>query len=606
MSTAQDVVQEAEQVVERANIPPWYSTLTKDYQAGVAHTFMLHGGIYDYTDYSGQDLTVREYIAARMARVGAVVTYSIDEGIRFPNDEDGTTRRRFEMAAGLQQEQDEAAKYLRGEAPSENNLPTSPGGALPLLVDYLRKSGPTDDDPRLPVVIVDRFDLIAPPGDKATLADAKLAVLGLMHRAGTDQDIDGTGGIFIMLAPTQEEVHGDLRTASSGIRVIEVPPPNVEQRLGYIRRIIETKELKLLDITETEFAAGTAGLFRRHIEDIGLRAAAVDKVLTRSLVRQRKREQMLQEYAGALELVEPEYGFEAVGGHDLVIGYFREWLIPTILDPELADEAPTGVLLMGPSGTGKTFLVRAAAREAGVNFVIADPMNMRGKYVGESEAKTARFIQGLSAMAPCFVLFDEVDQKLRRGTGEGGSGGDAVENNIFGKMLEFLGDESRRGSVVAFAATNRPDNMDAALKRPGRFGDMKVPILPPQTPDERMAVLRVLCNRYMAGRKVNLDSAVQAVEGWTQAEMEALIKKSRTFGRIKKLKPEEAIKTVLATMRSATKDIEFMALLALSECDDAALVPEKYRGLVGDAAVEKREAARPRERATRGYRDVEL
>ncbi len=602
--------------------PAFIESIVSDYVSSVAHTFVLHGGVFDYTDFPDRDLTVFDYLVETFARRFVVATYSPDRGIEFPNDapdgpDAGQQRQAFDVACGLSTatlEQNSMAAMMRGGEPQQaSDLPRVPSEALPLLIKFLgtRLSG----DKR-PCVIVDRLDLVAPPADKAMLSAGDRSVLSMLHRLGTDTTVFGSRGLCVMLTPTLEEIHPDLKSASAGLRAIEIAPPDFDQRLAYLRRKLERKNDGLdaprvwLDgIKDVELAALAAGLYRRHLENIILRAVASGGALTRELALIVKREQIAVEYSGSIQVVEPEFGFEAVGGHQLVVDYLREWVIPTMVDPDLNEEAPTGILVMGPSGTGKTHLVSCFAKEAGLNFIIAKPEAFRDKYVGGSEAKTAKFFQGVSAMAPCAVFFDEADQKLRRGGGGDGSGGDQVENNIFASMLEFLSDPQRRGRVLAFAATNRPDNMDAALKRPGRF-DTKIPLLPPQSNAERCAVLLALAKRYLPGEVAQLDLVpiAERTEDWTQAEIEVLVKKARTVARIKKLGLQEAFESVLSTMRSATQDIRTMTKYALAECDDASLVPERWRDLVGQTAkpVARRETVGIDRDSGRESRDLDI
>lgn len=578
--------------------PAWFASLKADYRAAVSHTFLLHGGVFDYADYSGQDLTVRDYLALSLARTCTVVAYSPDEGITFPNDQDGQDRTRFDAVLGLGgQDLDPAAALLRGEmgTSGQADLPKSPTAALPMLVDFLRKCYRSNDNTGRPCVIVDRLDLICPPGDKAVMPDPKLALLGLLHRVGSDAAIDDTAGLLILLAPTLEDVHSDLRTASSGIRALEVPLPDFEQRLSYIRRLTDTKGLTL-EMSEAELAAATAGLYRRHIEDIALRAVDAGGTVTLELVKSRKAEQIAAEYAEVLEVMDPSFGFEAVGGHRHAVEFLKEWVVGPMADPELNDMVPLGIALLGPPGTGKTLLASALARESGLNCVLLRAEKIKGGIVGESERRLAKALAGIEALAPAIVFIDELDQRFRRGEGGAADGGSAVENNIFGRLLEFFGDSGHRGRIVAVAATNRPDLVDAALFRPGRF-DVKIPLLPPDK-DERIQVLGALCSRYslVIDQEV-LESVAELTDGWTQAELERLIVKARGVARIKKARLDDALILAFSTLRSATRDVGYMTRLALAECDDASLVPDRFRTEVGKPVEprEKPEAAAPRQ-----------
>jgi transitional endoplasmic reticulum ATPase len=601
-----------------ATKPAWLEDLIKDFKAGVAHSFILHGGVYDYAEYPKKDVPVRGYIAEALSYQYQVVTYAPDEGIRFPNDDpEKSERKRFEILVGLagqQQEQSIMAAALReqGGGTDEAELPRSPAEAIPLLIEFLRMAQPRNAADKRPAVIIERLDLIAPPGDKAVLDGGRLSLLALMHRVGTDPQIHKTAGMLVMLSPTLEEIHSDLRAGSSGLRAIEIPPPNFEQRLAYIRRIVDAKNLKL-ELSEAEFAAATAGLFRRHIEDIALRAVLLNRTVTRSLVNERKKEQIATEYAEVLEVVDPKHGFEAIAGHPHATEYLKKRIVRAFADPDLADLLPMGIMLLGPSGTGKTYLAWALAKECGVNFVKMNVGALRGGIVGETDRRVAKAFVGLRALAPCVVFLDEIDQQFRRGQGGSDSGGGgAAENSLFAAMLEFFGSPENRGRILAVAASNLPKVIDAALMRPGRF-DVKIPLLPPQTGKERADVVAVLLKKY--GAVIESDHPVlaeigESTSGWTQAELERLVTEAQGTARLEDVPLAEALLEARSSMRAATRDIEKMTWQALEACDNAKLVPERFREAIGQAAEPKAKAIEQRDAGmkdeSRASRDLEL
>lgn len=579
--------------------PEWFNRFFRDYRAGMANVIILHGGVHDYPD-AVSGLTVRQYIAATMSNRFVVASYSNDEGITFPNDRSGKgDRKAFDLIIGGGQEQDPqqgsaamlaAQAMMRGEAQGdEGDLPKVPGEAIPLLVDFLRKNEiPADDDPADPApracVILDRVDLLCPPADKGTMPDGRLALLGLLHRLGTDQRLNQNGSLLIMLTPTLQEVHPDLRASHAGIPTFEIEPPTFDQRLDFIRRVVDERDLTL-EVAESTFASLTAGLFRRGIEDIGMRAEREGGAVTEALVQERKDELFKAEYSDVLRVVQPRVTKDQIGGHTFVWDYVMKMVLPAFLDEAKQKLADKGILLMGPAGTGKTIFAEALAFVLGLPLVVSDPDNIRGKYVGESQAKLAKMFSGIRALAPCILFIDEVDQKLRRGSGEGGGGGDQVESDIFAGFLQFLSDEAIRGRVLVVAATNYPDRLDAAFKRPGRF-DVKLPMLTPDSEDEILQVMQAAMRaRGMAPLpESDLLPIARALRDWTQAEIAGLITKAQREVEMLDEEPLAAIQDALANMRRATQSVELMTMLALQECDDLRMVPPKYRGLLGKEA----------------------
>jgi len=198
----------------------------------------------------------------------------------------------------------------------------------------------------------------------------------------------------------------------------------------------------------------------------------------------------------------------------------------------------------------------------------------------------------------CFI--DEVDQAISRG---GNAGGSQQDQHIFQRLLEWMSDTGHRGRAVVLAATNRPDLMDAALRRPGRF-DKKIPFLIPDE-EERQAIFAVMCRRYGLQVERIPETCVAATDGWTGAEIEAAVVKTVELVEDEALEPAEALAQAVQRIRPSTADIEFMTLLAIAECNDLDLLPPKYRGLLDDRQTlqQRLEATRPAE-ARRGRREL--
>lgn len=608
--------------------PEWFRQALDAYSNEVANVIILHGDIHDYVEHPEADEPLRSYIGAVLSPVFTIARYSPDEGITFAGAPEvaRNARNRFETVVGLNAApsgpEDPISAALRAQSgggaqdDGERSLPSGSAEALPLLAKFLRlcerDKSRKDEYGKRGLLIIDRLDLICPPADKGTLPEPARAVLSLLHRIGTDPDILRNGSMVIMLTPTLEEVHPDLRAASTGALAIEIPPPTYAQRLTYCSRMVENRELQV-EIPIQSLAAQTAGLSRRHIETLGLRAEANDKSLTRAMIKAGKQQLFSQEYSDVLEIMEPDVDFDDVGGHELAKEWFRQWIVAPMTDESLREFVPLGATLMGPAGTGKTYLVRALAKATGLNCVLFRQGKLKGPYVGESERRLEKALKGLDALAPCLVFIDELDQGFRRLTGGSGSGGDAVEGNIFGRMLEYISLEEHRGQIVFIGATNRPDLIDPALKREGRLGDAKIPLLPPDSAEERAQVLAAQCRAFgltEATPEILLEIG-KLTDKRTQAELKGLVLKAKGLARILKMEVGQALREAVRRTRSSTAEVDYWTKLALAEANDIALVPERWRDRAAlpitatDVPESLREAAGPYRRGS-GDRDLGL
>ncbi|GAB4309215.1 MAG: ATP-dependent zinc metalloprotease FtsH [Candidatus Bipolaricaulota bacterium] len=243
--------------------------------------------------------------------------------------------------------------------------------------------------------------------------------------------------------------------------------------------------------------------------------------------------------------------FKDVAGIDEVLDEVRE-IVDYLRDPgrfvRLGAKIPKGILLVGPPGTGKTLLARAIAGEAGVPFFSISGSDFVEMFVGVGAARVRDMFQKAKASAPCIVFIDEIDAVGRkRGAGLGG-GHDEREQTLNQLLSEMDGFE-RNAGVIVLAATNRPDVLDLALLRPGRF-DRKIAV---PTPDlhGREAILKVHIREKKLATDVDLSLLARRTSGFVGADLEnlcneaALLAARRNKDRIEIEDFEEALDRVL-------------------------------------------------------------
>jgi len=199
-------------------------------------------------------------------------------------------------------------------------------------------------------------------------------------------------------------------------------------------------------------------------------------------------------------------------------------IIEFLRDPKkftrLGGRIPKGVLLMGPPGTGKTLIARAIAGEASVPFFSISGSDFVEMFVGVGASRVRDLFEQGKKNAPCIIFIDEIDAVGRhRGAGLGG-GHDEREQTLNQLLVEMDGFESNEG-VILVAATNRPDVLDPALLRPGRF-DRRITVPPPDMLG-REGILQVHCNRVPLDADVDLEVIARGTPGFAGAELENLV-----------------------------------------------------------------------------------
>jgi transitional endoplasmic reticulum ATPase len=228
----------------------------------------------------------------------------------------------------------------------------------------------------------------------------------------------------------------------------------------------------------------------------------------------------------------PRITYDDLGGLKKEVQKIREMVELPMRHPELFEklgvEAPKGVLLYGPPGTGKTLLAKAVAGETNSHFTAISGPEIMGKYYGESEERLREIFKQAEENTPSIVFIDEIDSiapKRDEVTGE-------VEKRIVSQLLTLMDGMKSRGKVVVIAATNRPDSIDPALRRPGRF-DREIEIgIPDQ--EGRMEILQIHTRGMPVDEKIDLKQFAKVTHGFVGADLESLSKEAamRSLRRI--------------------------------------------------------------------------
>ena len=270
---------------------------------------------------------------------------------------------------------------------------------------------------------------------------------------------------------------------------------------------------------------------------------------------------------GVSNLVDVSY--EDIGGLKEEVKKVREMIEIPLKRPELFEKLgiapPKGVLMHGPPGTGKTLLAKAVASESDAHFIAINGPEIMSKYVGGSEENLREYFEEAEENSPSIIFIDELDAiapKREETNGE-------VERRTVAQLLTLMDGLKSRGQVVVIGATNRPDSLDPALRRPGRF-DREIEIGVPDT-EERKEVLEIHTRSMPLAEDVDLDKIAATTHGFVGADLESLCKEAamRVVRRIlpeiqnDEEIPKEVMEKIVVTgddFKNAQKEIQPSAL----------------------------------------------
>jgi len=391
------------------------------------------------------------------------------------------------------------------------------------------------------IIMIDEIDSIAPKREEVTGEVEKRVVSQLLSLMDGMQ----ARGKVVVLGITNRvnSIDPALRRPGRFDREIEIGVPDKKGRLEILQ--IHTRGMplektvnldSLADRTHGFVGADLEALckeaamraLRRILPDIDLEAESIPaKVLSKLVVGMNDFENALKEIQpSALRevLVEvPNIKWSDIGGLDDVKKQLMqavEWPLKySDLFVKSGAKPPKGILLYGPPGTGKTMLAKAVANESEANFISIKGPELLSKWVGESESGVREVFRKARQAAPTIVFFDEIDAIAPvRGSGYGDTN---VTERVVSQLLTELDGLEELQRVVVLAATNRPDIIDPALVRAGRFDR----ILQVGAPDKkaRLDILKIQSAKNPLAEDVNLENVAEKTEGYTGADLSALV-----------------------------------------------------------------------------------
>ena len=395
------------------------------------------------------------------------------------------------------------------------------------------------------IIFIDEIDSIAPKREEVTGEVEKRVVAQLL----TLMDGLKERGKVIVIGATNrpEALDPALRRPGRFDREIEIPPPDKRARREILA--VHTRNMpldedvdldKIAEMTHGYTGADLAALVKEAAIAALRRFIKEGKIdLSQPIPAEKLRELKVKmaDFLEAMKYVQPtlireiyvevpEVRWSDIGGLDDVKQQLREAVEWPMKHPEVFEqmgiEPPKGILLFGPPGTGKTLLAKAVATESGANFIAVRGPEILSKWVGESEKAIRQIFRRARQVAPAVVFFDEIDSIApARGFRHDTSG---VTDRIVNQLLTELDGIEPLRKVVVIAATNRPDILDPALLRPGRFD--RLIYVPPPDYKARIEIFKVHTKKMPLAPDVDLEELARRTEGYTGADIAAVCREA--------------------------------------------------------------------------------
>jgi AAA+ superfamily predicted ATPase len=566
-------------------LPEWAQELAGHFHEGESALFILHGQVFDYTRVNGDYLPFRHFLGHWLAQSRQVVFYNLGLGLEFGDAAgENAFRQALEpptqgLAPGEEDGEDVSrvrARALRalGQQSQAKPLPQSPREVLQLAERVMTAPCRQACLSQPLALVLEYAETIVPAVDLGSMGEPDRAALVTLLRWARQRELVEAGHVIILTTGNLAELNPNLLLSRHGAQIIEVPPPDQAARLHFIDHMLASGACQL-ELSSQGLANLAAGLSLQVVRSLLQQSRRAP--LTMEMVRKKKKDLLRQELVGLIEVIEPRFGLEEIGGLEPIKGYFAQ-IVRAIHagDDKLV---PRGITMMGPPGVGKTALAEALARDIGFNFVKL--LNPRTKWVGESERNFFKALQSLRTLTPLVVVEDEADQS-EHGRDEY-SGDTGVSNRLRQMRFEFTGDPAIRGKVLWIRITNRPDRLDQADLRSGRSSE-RIPFFMPDF-TEKCHIFQVVARRsHIACDCGDFSDITRYLEARhpeviTGADIEELVfrayRQARLGGRDQAL-PEDFRQVIDDFLPPhQTEVLRHMERLALNQCSSRRFVPDR-------------------------------
>ena len=443
--------------------------------------------------------------------------------------------------------------------------------------ENLRKLFEEAKDMAPSIIFIDELDSIAPKRGEVTGEVERRVVAQLLSLL---DGLEGRGEVIVIGATNRvNDIDPALRRPGRFDREIEIGVPDTDGRYEVL--LIHTRGMPLhSDVDLRLMAEKTHGFVGADVEALAKEAAmlAIREILPQIDLDKPIPSEILMDlqiymknFQSALNSIEPSAlrevlisqpteTWEDIGGLEEAKQQLKEVIEWPLKYPELYtylnSKPPNGILLLGPPGTGKTLLAKALAHESEINFISVKGPEFLSKWVGESEKAVRETFRKARTTAPCIIFFDEIDAIAGM---RGRFAGSQVTEQVVSQLLTEMDGLEGLKDVILLAATNRPDMLDPAILRSGRFGrhiDIPMP-----DKDARVKIFKIHLRNKPLASDVDINQMAQDLEDYTGADIQAICEEA-TLLTIRKAVSDATINTQDANSVKKVK-------ISRSEFDDA-------------------------------------
>ena len=583
-------------------LPEWADRVRRKYLRGESALFLLHDNVFDAVVHEGRLWPLVDYLAGPLLDDNKrnILVYDPSSRVRVVKKAPDAVG--FEALVGKR----------------------SPADVLPALEEILLTNTST-------ALIVPYAESVAPPGEMQFLSEQDRVAIATLHRWSLDARLAARDVVVFLVAGQLASVHpmlvsnprvatvhlglpdeeerrevcrladpslapaevAELARHTAGLKAVQIHgvlSPDVSPSVPDDRRAALIRELLGASPDAAARATKLAGLTRemseseiRHLIDPGAPAGAEKADAHREILRlvhTRKREIIETECFGLIEFMDAKHDFSAVGGMTEIKAELVR--VAEAIRAGDVSRVPMGLLFVGPMGTGKTFIANAFAKESQITAVKLK--NFRSKWVGSTEANLEKVLGIVRALGPILLVIDEGERSF----GDDGGSDGGTSSRVIARIKEFMSDPDNRGRVVFVLMTNRPDKLDADIKRAGRL-DRKIPFFYATTAEEIEGILVAQLRRHGVATTVELprdrESVSAPLVGFSNADLEAIVLVAndlahRAGGPVTAETFASAIRDYLPSRDESM--LRYMELLAVFEASSRGMLPAKYRDMTNE------------------------